>query len=114
MHPIARRGLLLAAGLPATARAQAPRSWPQRPIRLIVPYAPGGGTDAFARSLAEGLRPILGQLVLVENRAGANGIVGSEAVARGEADGSLFLVDTGAFSMNAHVVPNLPFTPARD
>ena len=105
---------MLAASLPALAHAQPARPWPQRPVRLVVPYAPGGGTDAFARTLAEGLRPILGQPVLVENRAGANGIVGSESVARAEADGGVFLVDTGAFSMNPYVMPGLPFQPQRD
>lgn len=89
-------------------------AWPRRPVRLLVPYAPGGGTDVFARTLAEGLRPILGQPVLVENRAGANGLVGSEVVARGEADGHLFLVDTGSHVMNAYVMPNMPFQPLRD
>lgn len=115
MRSPTRRALLLGApaiGLGARhARAEA---WPQRPVRLLVPYAPGGGTDAFARILAEGLREQLGQPVLVENRAGANGIIGSEAVARADPDGSLFLVDTGAHTMNPHVVPGLPFQPLRD
>ena len=116
MYP-PRRSLLLgalAAPLGMPALAQPARPWPQRPVRLLVPYAPGGGTDAFARTLAEGLRPILGQQVLVENRAGANGVVGSEMVARGDADGHLFLVDTGAHTMNPYVMPSLPFQPLRD
>jgi tripartite-type tricarboxylate transporter receptor subunit TctC len=107
-------GLVAAAATPWRAGAQAARSWPQRPVRLLVPYAPGGGTDVFTRTLAEGLREQLGQPVLVENRAGANGIIGSEVVARAEPDGSLFLVDTGAHTMNPHVTPNLPFQPLRD
>jgi tripartite-type tricarboxylate transporter receptor subunit TctC len=112
---IARRSLLLAAASAPLARPLgAQRAWPQRTVRLLVPYAPGGGTDAFARILAEGLRPVLGQSVVVENRAGANGVIGSEAVARAEPDGSLFLVDTGAHTMNAHAVANLPFNPLRD
>jgi len=108
-----RRRLLLgtAALLPAPALAQA---WPHRPIRLIVPYAPGGGTDVFARALAEGLRPLLGQPVLVENRAGANGVVGSEAVARAEPDGQVFLVDTGSHALNPYVMPSLPYNTQRD
>jgi tripartite-type tricarboxylate transporter receptor subunit TctC len=115
---VAKRTLLMAAAAAAAAVAARPllaqRAWPQRPVRLLVPYAPGGGTDAFARILAEGLRPVLDQPVLVENRAGANGIIGSEAVVRAEPDGTLFLVDTGAHTMNAHVVANLPFQPLRD
>ncbi|HEY4249869.1 MAG TPA: tripartite tricarboxylate transporter substrate-binding protein [Roseomonas sp.] len=114
MPKLPRRSLFLAAaGLAAPALAQAP-AWPRRPIRVVVPYSAGGGTDVFTRTLAEGLRPILGQPVLVENRAGANGVVGSEAVARGEADGHLFLVDTGSYVMNAYVMPNLPYQPLHD
>lgn len=114
MPRLARRGLLAAAmSLPALPTL-AQRAWPQRPVRLVVPYAAGGGTDIFTRALAEGLRPLLGQPVAVENRSGANGIVGGEFVARAEADGSVFLVDTGAFTLNPHVVPNLPFSPQRD
>ncbi|MBR0645451.1 tripartite tricarboxylate transporter substrate-binding protein [Plastoroseomonas hellenica] len=113
-----RRSLLAAATatavLPVAHAAAQTAAWPRRPVRLLVPYAPGGGTDVFARTLAEGLRPILGQPVLVENRAGANGLVGSEVVARGEADGHLFLVDTGSHVMNAYVMPNMPFQPLRD
>ena len=113
--PLPRRALLLSAlATPALAQPAAHAPWPQRPVRLLVPYAPGGGTDAFARTLAEGLRPILGQQVLVENRAGANGAIGSEMVARGDADGHLFLVDTGAHTMNPYVMPQLPFQPLRD
>ena len=66
------------------------------------------------RTLAEGLRPILGQAVVVENRPGANGAVGSEAVARGEADGHLFLVPTGSHVMNRYAMASLPYDPVRD
>jgi tripartite-type tricarboxylate transporter receptor subunit TctC len=107
-------GLVAGTGLRCSARAQGARSWPQRPVRLLVPYAPGGGTDVFARALAEGLRPILGQPVLVENRAGANGVVGSEVVARAEPDGHLFLVDTGSHTLNPYVMPSLPYQTAPD
>lgn len=113
MPSLSRRSLLsAAASLPAGAALA--DGWPQRPVRLLVPYAPGGGTDVFARTLAEGLRPILGQPVLVENRAGANGLVGSEAVARAAPDGELLLVDTGSHVMNAYVMPDMPFQPLRD
>lgn len=115
-----RRCLLSAAALlqaraAATARAQTARSeWPHRTVRIIVPYAAGGGTDIFVRTLAEGLRPILGQTVVVENRPGANGVVGSEAVARGDPDGHLFLVPTGSHTMNRYSMPSLPYDPVRD
>lgn len=100
-------GLALAAPRPARAQAG-------RPIRLLVPYAPGGGTDIFARALADGLAEVLGQGVLVENRPGANGSIGSDAVARAEPDGQLFLVDTGSHIMNSYVMPGLPYQPLRD
>ncbi|MDQ1081851.1 tripartite tricarboxylate transporter substrate binding protein [Pseudoroseomonas cervicalis] len=115
--PLRRRGLL-AAGLAtplALARPSlAQPAWPQRPVRLLVPYSPGGGTDIFARALAEGLSQALGQTVLVENRAGANGAIGSEMVARAEPDGSVFLVDTGSLVMNRYVMPSLSYEALRD
>jgi tripartite-type tricarboxylate transporter receptor subunit TctC len=112
-----RRSLALGAAVlaaPAAISSSWAQSWPQRPVRLIVPYAPGGGTDVFARALAEGLRPLLGQPVLVENRAGASGIVGSEVVARADPDGQVFLVDTGSHSLNPYVMPSLPYNTQRD
>jgi tripartite-type tricarboxylate transporter receptor subunit TctC len=115
--PAMPRRRLLAAGtalaLPLPL-ARPSLAQPARAIRLVVPYAPGGGTDIFARALSEGLIQTLGQTVVVENRPGANGSIGSEAVARGEADGHLFLVDTGSMVMNRYVMPNLPYEPLRD
>lgn len=104
-----RRRRVVAAGLAAAAAprvtcAEAP--WPNRPLRAIVPFPPGGGTlDALARVIAPRLGEILGQAVVVENRSGAGGNIGAEAVARAEPDGStLLLVSTGlaAFSPNLH------------
>ncbi len=83
---------LALAGLSSLALAPALRAFPDRPLRLIVPFAPGGSTDVAARFLAEALGPLVGQSVIVENRAGANGAVASEAVIRSEADGHVFLV----------------------
>jgi tripartite-type tricarboxylate transporter receptor subunit TctC len=119
--PITRRRRLLSAaallhlGAARTAGGQTRAAdWPRRTVRVVVPYAAGGGTDIFVRTLAEGLRPILGQAVVVENRPGANGAVGSEAVARGEADGHLFLVPTGSHVMNRYAMASLPYDPVRD
>jgi tripartite-type tricarboxylate transporter receptor subunit TctC len=118
MPAFERRALLASAlataSLPVAALGQGRQAWPQHPVRLLVPYAPGGGTDVFARALTEGLRLLLGQPVLVENRAVANGIVGSELVARAEPDGTLFLVDTGSHTLNPFVVPALPYDTMRN
>lgn len=113
-----RRPFLLAlgsAGLAGAARAQpAAAAWPTRPIRLIVPYAAGGGTDILARALAEALRPSLPQPIVVENRAGASGVVGSEAVARAEPDGHTLLAVVSTHVMNRHTMGQLPYDPVRD
>lgn len=115
MTPVARRRALLAAGaaaLPLPALGQAP--WPSRPIRVVVPYAAGGGTDILARALGEALRPILPQPVVVENRSGAAGVVGSEQVVRSEPDGHTLLAVVSTHVMNKHVMAQMPFDPIRD
>ena len=110
-----RRGILGAAGLlamPRTAPAQA--AWPSRPVAIVVPYAPGGGTDIFARAVAEGMREAVGQPVVVENRAGANGVVGGEYVMRSPPDGHTLMVATGAHVINRYSMPSIPFDPVKD
>ena len=79
--------LVCAAAVGASACAAAQGAYPSQPVRLIVPFAPGGSTDVLARAVAEGMRKELGQSVVVENRAGAGGLLGTEAVARAEPDG---------------------------
>ena len=88
--------------------------WPSRPVTIVVPYAPGGGTDIFARALAEGMREAIGQPVVVENRAGANGVVGAEFVQRSPADGHMLMVATGAHVINRYSMPSIPFDPVKD
>lgn len=114
--PIARRTLLLA---PLAAPALAPglaaaQAWPSRPIRVIVPYAASGGTDLLARALGEALRPQLPQPWVVENRAGAAGVVGSEAVARAEPDGHTMLCVVSTHVVNRYHIAQLPYDPIRD
>ncbi|MDF3852522.1 Bug family tripartite tricarboxylate transporter substrate binding protein [Achromobacter denitrificans] len=79
--------LVCAVTLGACSLAVAGGDYPSQPLRLIVPFAPGGSTDVLARAVADGLRKELGQSVVVENRAGAGGLIGTEAVARADADG---------------------------
>lgn len=117
--PISRRRLLAATlaspvlSLPAAARAQA--AWPARPIRLLVGFAPGGGTDIVARTLAPKLGELLGQQVVVENRAGAAGVIAADAVAKAAPDGYTLLA--GHANSNAiapHVQARVPFDPIAD
>jgi tripartite-type tricarboxylate transporter receptor subunit TctC len=109
---ITRRSLLAgAAVLPAAARAQG--KYPDRPIRLIVPFPPGGGVDLTARLLAEPLGRELGQTIVVENKGGAGGLIGTEAMSRATPDGYTLAV-TGVSSMSAgpHLRGDkLPFDP---
>ncbi len=107
----------LAAAPLATAQAQAPASsagsWPGRPIRFIVPYPPGGPTDIMGRIAAQQIAPLLPQPVVVENRAGAAGAIGSEAVARAVPDGTTFLVNASAHTIVPHL-QRVPFDAVAD
>jgi tripartite-type tricarboxylate transporter receptor subunit TctC len=104
--------LALATLLPATARAA---SFPDRPVRLIVPFAPGGNADTVGRILAPRLADVLGQPVVVENRAGAGGNVAATAFARARPDGySIFLGSNGPLTVNPTIQTNLGYEPSRD
>lgn len=109
-----RRMVLATAALaaPGIARAQ---GFPDRPVRLLVPFPPGGNVDFTARLLAPALSAALGQPVVVDNRAGAGGIVGTEAVARARPDGTLVLLgSSGPLSLFPVAMQTLPFDPLRD
>ncbi len=107
-----RRSLLAALALPAISRAE---TWPARPLRVVVPFAPGGATDLIARLVAERLAAPLGQQVAVENRAGAFGILGADAVAKAPADGyTLLAASPGPMAVNPYVYKTLPYDPERD
>ncbi|WP_454691095.1 tripartite tricarboxylate transporter substrate binding protein [Achromobacter aloeverae] len=103
---------------PSAARAaetQPAANYPDHSIRLIVPFAPGGGNDNVARTVGRRLGEILGQAIVVENRAGAGGTVGAEAVARAPADGyTLFLGGVGSHAINPNLRKNLPYDPIKD
>jgi tripartite-type tricarboxylate transporter receptor subunit TctC len=97
---------------PSSANAQ---QWPSRPIQVIVPFAPGGSTDVAARLVGEYLSRALGQQVIVENKAGANGNLGTDFVAKSAADGHTFvLCDVGALAITPSVYTKLPFDPSKD
>ena len=105
-------GALLAAAMPVAATAQ--DAWPQRPIRIIVPFPPGGSTDVVTRLIAEGIGGPLGQPVVVENRGGASGMIGAEVAARAPADGyTLLMGSSGTQSINISLFPNVPYDPVR-
>lgn len=104
---------LACAALFMSAAVQA--AYPEKPIHLIVPFPPGGGTDATARLIASELTPLLGQTVVVENRAGAGGSIGAQAVADAKPDGyTLFFSTTGALVINPHLYPQLRYDPIKD
>jgi len=95
------------------ARAQG--AWPQRPIRLVVPFAPGGTTDVMARLLAEGVAARLGQPVVVENRAGAGATIGATLVARAAPDGhTLLMSNSTSHGVSPSLYPNLGYDPMGD
>src|SRR5436190_11533421 len=89
-------------------------TWPTRPIRLVVPFSPGGSTDITARVIAEGLRPLLGQTVLVDNRPGAAGHIATELVARATPDGYTYLVSGATMAANVSLYKNLRYDFLRD
>ena len=106
--------LVLAAALFAAAPARA-EDYPSRKITLVVPYPPGGGVDAMARVMAQKLSEAFHQQVIVENRGGAGGTIGTRFVARAEPDGyTLLLGHTGTISINPSLYPKLDIEPRRD
>lgn len=110
-----RRGSCVAVGAACMIAQVAAQSYPNKPVRLIVPFPPGGGTDLVARSLAQRLTESLGQQVVVENRAGAGGTIGAEVVARAAPDGYTLLMGTpGALTINPNLRARMPYDAARD
>jgi tripartite-type tricarboxylate transporter receptor subunit TctC len=114
---LALTGALAFAGvlsaIPSVAQAQA-ENWPNKTIRIIVPYSAGGGTDIIARRLAQGLGPLLKQTVIVENKPGANGIIGTDIVAKSEPDGHTFVIVVSTHLINPIVTKNMPYDTFKD
>lgn len=105
---------LLASAAAASSPWAHAQAWPARPLRIVVPYPPGGFTDVTARLIAQKLQERLGQTVLVENRPGANGIIGVDAVAKAAPDGYTFGVVIAAHAANTSLYAKLPYDPRRD
>jgi tripartite-type tricarboxylate transporter receptor subunit TctC len=107
-----RRSLIagaLALGASPATSVLAQAAYPNRPIRLIVPYPPGGGTDFFARLVGASMAQSLGQPIIVENRPGAATMIGAEAVARSAPDGYTFLLgDVATYSVNPSLYQKSP------
>src|SRR5688572_9772299 len=110
--------VVLALALSAVACAQAAQSafsYPVRPLRLIVPFPPGGGNDILARAVAQRLTEVIGQQVVVDNRGGAGGVIGTQAAATSAPDGyTLFLGSLGSLAHNPALKPDLPYNVVRD
>ena len=106
------RALILAVAFPAVAFAQ---GYPSKPVRWILGYPPGGGTEFIARNVANTLQGQLGQPIVIENRPGAAAILGAEAAARAAPDGyTLFMADNGTFVFHTAIYKKLPYDPVKD
>lgn len=111
IRPIFSRAAALMALVILAVSAQA--AFPERTIKLVVPFAPGGGTDSITRTLAAVMSPILGQSVIVDNKPGAGTVIGSDLVAKSAPDGYTLVMATFAHAVNPSMVAKLPFDPEK-
>ncbi len=95
---------MLGLGLPAQAQ-----EYPNKPVRIIVPFAPGGSADVFGRFLAQRLQDSLGQTFVIDNRPGAGSVIGTDAVAKSAPDGYTLLLMSNTHTVNESLIPNKPF-----
>ena len=106
---------LLSVILTTVVQPSRAQSWPVKPVRIIVPFPPGGGLDLFARLVAAQMQDRLGQQIIVENRSGASGMIGAESVAKAAPDGYTVLFSTAAeIAINQSLYRNMPYDPIRD
>ncbi|MBL8344417.1 MAG: tripartite tricarboxylate transporter substrate binding protein [Rubrivivax sp.] len=109
-----RHALVFAALLAGGGSALAQGAWPGKPVRLIVPFAPGGSTDVVARMVGQRLSALWGQPVVIENRAGAGGNVGADVVAKAAGDGYTLLMASGSVTINPALYKKMPFDTRKD
>ena len=114
-----RKKFLASCGIVAlalmSARTASAQSYPSRPIRLVVPFPPGGAVDFYARVVQAALSEVLGQAVIIDNKAGASGMVGASAVAQSQPDGyTLLLGNIASLAINVGLYPKMPYDPRKD
>jgi len=116
MNALARLARVIAATLAVVvATHAAAQAWPAKPIRLVVPFPPGGAVDFYARVVQQPLSEVLGQTVVIDNKAGASGMVGAEAVAKAPPDGyTLLLGNIASLAINVGIYPKMPYDPLKD
>lgn len=107
-------GSALALGIALSANAQQPAAFPSKPIRFMVPFTAGSGTDIIARAVGETMSRNLGQPVVIENRPGAGGTIAASQVAKGDADGHLLLIHSSGHALNPAIYPSLPYDTVKD
>jgi tripartite-type tricarboxylate transporter receptor subunit TctC len=114
LRALACGAFVLAADAGAQAGGTSAQAWPARPIRLIVPFPPGGGTDVNARAIAREAERVLGQPLVIDNRGGANAIIGCDLLAKAAPDGYTLMYISIAFAINPSTHRKLPFDTSRD
>jgi tripartite-type tricarboxylate transporter receptor subunit TctC len=114
MHMRLVRSMVLACAFAVTSVAAA-QTYPSRPVRIVVPFAPGGATDIVTRVVAQKLNELWGQTLVVDNRAGAGGNIGADIVAKASSDGYTLLMASGSImTANPYIFKKLPYSPAKD
>jgi tripartite-type tricarboxylate transporter receptor subunit TctC len=104
----------LCLAMPWSSASLAQDAWPTKPVRLVVPFAPGGSTDVIGRMLAQKLSEMWGQTVLIDNRVGAGGNSGADIVAKSPGDGYTLLFASGSITINPHIYKHMPFDTKKD